>query len=114
MEHSLRRFAGRSAVDPSGAVADAVRWIPRYRPAVEQRHAAFVAHWRAGQADAALVELHFCLTAACRVVAFMKMAAERLGGEAKSYGDAQDFSMIKRARDHFEHIDDRLYGTRKN
>lgn len=114
MDDSLRRFAGLVTVDPSGAVADAVKWIPRYRPAAEQRHAAFMAHWRAGEFDSALVELHFCLTAACRIVAFIKMAAERIGGEAKSYVEARDFSMMKKARDHFEHIDDRLYGTGKN
>ncbi|MCA1493671.1 hypothetical protein I6F11_22445 [Ensifer sp. NBAIM29] len=61
-----------------------------------------------------MVELHFFLTAACRIVAFMKLAAERMGGEVKSHIDSGDFSMMKKARDHFEHIDDRLYVTGKN
>ncbi|MFA1623675.1 hypothetical protein ACDY96_12850 [Rhizobium mongolense] len=73
-----------------------------------------MSHWRAGEHDAAMVELHFFLTAACRIVAFMKMAAEHMGGEAKAHIDSRDSSMMKRARDHFEHIEDRLYGTGKN
>ncbi|WP_085034896.1 hypothetical protein [Ensifer aridi] len=110
----LRRFAALQAIDPSGAVADASRWVARYRGATEQRHAAFMSHWRAGEHDAALVELHFCLTAACRIVAFMKVAADRMGGEAKSHVDSRDFSLMKDARNHFEHIEDRLYGSEKN
>ncbi|MBP2238777.1 hypothetical protein J2Z31_005318 [Sinorhizobium kostiense] len=114
MNDSLRRFPVLQTVDPTGAVADALRWIPRYRAATEQRHAAFMSRWSAGEIDSALVELHFFLTAACRIVAFMKMAADRLGGEAKSHVDSCDFKVMKKARNHFEHIDDQLYGTGKN
>ncbi|WP_349434293.1 hypothetical protein [Pararhizobium sp. A13] len=101
-------------VDPSGAVADAFRWVPRYRVATKQRHAAFMSHWSAGEHDAALVELHFFLTAACRIVAFMKMASDRMGGEVKSHVESRDFISMKDARNHFEHIEDRLYGSGKN
>ncbi|MCK3776686.1 hypothetical protein MZK49_08065 [Ensifer sesbaniae] len=114
MRDTFWRFAALQTVDPSGAVADAERWIPRYRPATAERHAAFMDRWSAGEHDAALVELHFFLTAACRIVAFMKMAADRMGGEVKSHVDSRDFILMKDARNHFEHIEDRLYGSGKN
>ncbi|OCP03940.1 MULTISPECIES: hypothetical protein [unclassified Ensifer] len=114
MEHSLRRFAGLLAVDPSGAVAEAVRWIPRYRPAVEQRHAAIMSHWMAGEHDAALVELHFCMTAASRIVAFINVTAKHIEGEVKTHVSSRDFCLLVDARNHFEHAEDRLYGSGRN
>lgn len=114
MRELLRRFSGFVTVDPTGAAADVSRWVPRYRTAAERRHAAFMSHWSAKEHDAALVELHFFLTAACRIAAFMKMAADRMGGEVKSHVDSRDFSLMKDARNHFEHIEDRLYGSKKN
>lgn len=114
MRELLRRFSGFQKVDPSGAAGVVSRWVPRYRTASERRHAAFMAHWRAKDHDAALVELHFFLTAACRIVAFMKMAADRMGGEVRSHVDSRDYSLMKDARNHFEHLEDRLYGSGKN
>jgi hypothetical protein len=110
----LQRFVGFSVADPSGAAQTASEWIPRYREAAVRQHAAFIATWKRKDYTGALVELHFFLTAACKVIAFMRVAADRFGGDVKAHFDNRDFTGIKQARDHFEHIEDRLYGSKKN
>jgi len=113
-EEILRRLLGFSTADPTGVADQVSRWVPRYREAAAKRHGEFISAWKSGYPDQALVELHFFLISVSRIVAFMKMAADRLGGDVKAHVDSRDFAPQKQARDHFEHIEDRLYGGQRS
>jgi len=102
------------SIDPTGAVFDGVGWIARYREAAMRQHALFIDAWRQKNHERALVELHFFLISICIVLSGMSLIGDALGDEIDTYVASKSYEDYRDARNHFEHIDDRLYGTGRN
>ncbi|WP_189402118.1 hypothetical protein, partial [Mesorhizobium sp. M2E.F.Ca.ET.154.01.1.1] len=100
--------------DPTGQLHDGLGLVDKYLEAVERQHALIFDAWRQKRYKRALVELHFFLIAIDRVKDGIVLASNVLGAEMVRHVGTLDLSGYKRARDHFEHIEDRLYGSRKN
>lgn len=100
--------------DPTGQLYEGLGLVEKYLEAVERQHALILDAWRQKRHERALVELHFFLIAIDRVKDGFVLACHVLGADMASYMEGLDLSGYKRARDHFEHIEDKLYGSRRN
>ncbi|AZO15451.1 hypothetical protein EJ069_12405 [Mesorhizobium sp. M2A.F.Ca.ET.043.05.1.1] len=114
MNDETEQLLAYLTADPTGQLHDGLGLVDRYLEAVERQHALMFDAWRQKRYKRALVELHFFLIAIDRVKDGIVLASNVLGTEMASHVGALDLSAYKRARDHFEHIEDRLYGSRKN
>lgn len=101
-------------IDPTGAVFDGAGWIAKYREAALRQHALFFDAWVKGDHERALVELHFLLTSVCGVLRNMKLIGTVLGKDINTYVNGQNYEDYWDARHHFEHIEDRVHGSRRN
>ncbi|PBB27583.1 hypothetical protein CK228_01890 [Mesorhizobium sp. WSM4312] len=100
--------------DHTGQLHNGIVLVERYLDAAVRQHALMMEAWQAKQPRRALVELHFFLISVDRVKDGIALAAKVLGNKMANHLSALDLTFYKQARDHFEHIDDRLYLSRKN
>ncbi|PBB35351.1 hypothetical protein [Mesorhizobium sp. WSM3868] len=114
MDAETEKLFAHLTADPTGQLHDGLRLVDKYLEAVQRQHALIFEAWRQKRYERALVELHFFLIAIDRVKDGIVLASSALGTEMADHWGAWDLSGYKRARDHFEHIEDRLYGSRKN
>ena len=95
-------------------VALCAEWIARYREAAVKQHNRFFQAWQKKEHEIALVELHFFLNCLVCILDFMRIIGNSIGDEVKAYVDSDTFPDHRDARNHFEHIEDRLYGSKRN
>lgn len=98
--------------DRTGKLFASLELVEKYKPFIPVQHSRLMAAWREKRHSGALVELHFMLIATMRVRDGFRLAAPIVPGLGDHLGTI-DLAPYKRARDHFEHIDDRLYGSRR-
>eukprot|EP01035_Chromulina_nebulosa_P034918 gene34918-46908_t len=91
-----------------------LRIVERYQPAVGRQHGLVLDRWKAKDHNRALAELHFMLIAMDAVYRGLKLTAGIAKGEAAAQVKSVDWAVYNDARNHFEHVDDRLYGSKKN
>ena len=95
-------------------VIEILKWIKRYNEAAKRQHTLFFEAWEANEHELALTELHFCLTSVCFVLRAMEKVGDMMGGEVAAYIGKENFEDYFDARNHFEHIEDRLHGSQRN
>ena len=86
----------------------------RYRAFVARQHASLLDAWTSKDYPRALVELHFALTALNRTCDGLYLADQGLCGLISGHLATVDWALHRDAQNHFEHIDDRIYGSRRN
>lgn len=114
MDEKNKMLFAYLTADPTGQLHDGLGLVNKYLEAAQRQHALIFDAWRQKRYERALVELHFFLIAVDRVKDGIALASKTLDAEMAGHLAALDLSGYKRARDHFEHIEDRLYGSRKN
>lgn len=102
------------SIDPSGRVQHGMAYAYQYLPAVRRQRTLVTESLANKHLERALVELHFMLIAVDRIKDGLQLAAQGLGEGLTLHFQSLDLAAHKRARDHFEHIEDRLFGTKKN
>jgi len=100
--------------DPSGELAHGLDLVSKYRGAIDRQHSRMMDAWMAKDHTTALVELHFLLIAMNRINDGLGIVARIKGGETSDHILSQEFGDYRDARNHFEHLNDRLYGSKKN
>ncbi|PIR00082.1 MAG: hypothetical protein COV66_08260 [Nitrospinae bacterium CG11_big_fil_rev_8_21_14_0_20_45_15] len=88
--------------------------ILRYRNSAELQHSRFIQAWRQSNYPQVLIELHFLLVSINLVCNNMKVLSRLIGGDAITHEGSIDYSLYRDARNHFEHLDDRLFGSKRN
>ena len=107
-------FVAASKADPTGKLDHGIDLIEKYREALSREHGLIFAAWRAKDFIQALAQLHFFLISLDRMNDGLTIVAERLGGDVAKFVATINFEDYKDARNHFEHLDDRLFGTKRN
>jgi hypothetical protein len=108
------RFAFVMNLDPTGRVHHGLELVAKYRLAVERQNRLVFDAWTQKDFPRALVELHYFLVAVDRVNDGLKLIADTLEGDVADFIRSKDFGDYRDARNHFEHLDDRPFGTKKN
>jgi hypothetical protein len=99
--------------DPSGRAPHGHELMLKYRGAIARQHGRLFEAWQAGLFTDALTELHFFLISIDRVHDGLTLAAQALGDPLAAHVATRDMSDYRDARNHFEHLDDRLFGTKR-
>lgn len=108
------KVVGYQLLDPTGKVGDGMKMVERYLPFVgRQQDFAFQA-WRAKRHEEALIELHFMLVAIDRVRDGLTLADVVIGSDLTEHLASRDYRVYQDARNHFEHIDDRVHLSKRN
>ncbi|PBB21647.1 hypothetical protein [Mesorhizobium sp. WSM4313] len=104
-------FFAASKADPSGKLDHGIELIEKYREALSRQHDLIFAAWRAKDFPQALAQLHFFFISLDRMNDGLAIVAEMLGGDVAAFAATRNFEDYKDARNHFEHLDDRLFGA---
>jgi hypothetical protein len=91
-----------------------LRIVDRYQPTVARQHSLMMEQWRSKDHNRALAELHFMLIAMDAVWRGLRLLAKHTGGNLDARLKSIDWSGYNDAPNHFELLDDRLYGNKKN
>jgi hypothetical protein len=110
----MRRLTLVDMIDQTGASAGALKWMPRYRKLAVRQHEFFMSAWREKCYADALVELHLFITCVDRALEWMIRSAKAIGSPITDLMNSLDVSDLQDARNHFEHLDDRLFGSKMN
>ncbi|RUW22095.1 hypothetical protein [Mesorhizobium sp. M1E.F.Ca.ET.041.01.1.1] len=107
-------FSAAFKADPTGKLAHGIELIEKYREALYRQHGLIFDAWRAKDFTQALAQLHFFLISLDRMNDGLAMVAEKVGGAVAAFIATRNFEDYTDARNHFEHLDDRLFGTKRN
>jgi hypothetical protein len=107
-------FWKTATADPTGSLSHGIELVRKYRSALIRQHGLIFAAWRRKEFERTVIETHFFLVALDRMNDGLALISKALGGAVKTAVDAKNFGEYRDARNHFEHLDDRLFGTKRN
>ena len=100
--------------DPTGRAAHALELVRKYRGSVRSQHKLIFERWGARDFHSDLLHTHYLLIGIDRTQDGLELASAALGGTLSDFLPNVDLSDYRDARNHFEHLEDRLFGTKRN
>lgn len=107
-------FTPAAKADPTGELDHGIDLIEKYREALSRQHGLIFVAWGAKDFTQALAQLHFFLISLDRMNDGLKIVAKKLGGDVATFVATRDFEDHRDARNQFEHLDDRLYVSKRH
>ena len=110
--HVLEPLAAKLLdLDPAGQAFQGMGIVQRYCKVVGRQQQLI---FSTRDYDIALANLHFFLIAIDRVADGLAEVGKALGGDIELLVASRNFDDYRDARNHFEHLEDRLFGTKRN